>query len=210
MNQGGKIRILVVDDHPVVRDGIRSLLGSAGDLEVVAEAEDGAAGVAAYRAHSPDVVLMDLRMPGMDGPQAIEEILRIFPSARIIVLTTYDGDEDIHRALRLGAKSYLLKDALGQEIIGAVRLVAAGKRHVPQAVAARLAERPIGRELTGREIEVLTLIGRGQSNKEIGDALGITEATVKSHVNSILLKLEANDRTEAALIALRRGVIRLS
>jgi two-component system NarL family response regulator len=203
------IRVVVVDDHPVVRDGLRTLLDAAPDIEVVGEAGDGRAAIAAWREHQPDVTLMDLRMPGMDGVDAIAAILRTAPEARIIVLTTFAGDEDIHRALRLGARSYLLKDAFGEEILAAIRAVHVGRRHVPAAVAARLAERPIGRDLTLREVEVLELIARGKSNREIGEELSIAEGTVKAHVNNILGKLEAQDRTDAAMIALKRGIIRL-
>jgi two-component system NarL family response regulator len=206
----GRIRVLLVDDHPVVRDGLRALLAAAPDIEVVGEAADGRAAIAAWRECLPDVTLMDLRMPGMDGVDAIAAILRTSPGARIIVLTTFDGDEDIHRALRSGAKAYLLKDAFGEEILAAVRTVHLGRRHVPPTVAARLAERPFGRDLTDREIEVLELIARGRGNREIGQELAIAEGTVKAHVNSILSKLSAQDRTEAAMIALKRGIIRLA
>jgi two-component system NarL family response regulator len=205
----GKIRVVVVDDHPVVRDGLETLLRAAADIEVVGDAADGRAAIAAWREHEPDVMLMDLRMPRMDGVDAIAAILRTSPDARIIVLTTFDGDEDIHRALRLGARAYLLKDAFGEEILAAIRSVHAGRKHVPPVVAARLAERPIDRDLTAREVEVLELIARGNSNREIGDQLSIAEGTVKAHVNNILGKLEARDRTEAAMIALKRGIIRL-
>lgn len=206
---GAPIRVLIVDDHPVFRDGLRAILGTAPDIEVCGEAGDGRAGVAAFKEHLPDIVFMDLRMPVLDGADAIAAILRHTPGARIIVLTTFSGDEDIHRALRFGAKGYLLKDAFGDEILGAVRAVHRGGRHIPPEVAARVAERPIGRELTEREVQVLESIARGLSNREIGAELGIAEGTVKAHINSILDKLEARDRTEAAMFALRRGIIRL-
>ncbi|HJQ97885.1 MAG TPA: response regulator transcription factor [Candidatus Polarisedimenticolaceae bacterium] len=202
------IRILIVDDHPVVRNGIRAILSTEADFEVVGEAGDGREAIAAFKAHAPDVVLMDLKMPKMEGRDAIAAILRQYPEARIVVLTTFDGDEDIHRALQLGAMGYVLKDAVGTEIVAAVRAAHAGKRHVSTDAAKQLAERPMGRDLTDRELQVLEGIAKGRSNKEIGDELSISEATVKSHVNAILAKLEANDRTHAAMIAMKRGLIR--
>jgi two-component system NarL family response regulator len=209
MTAARKIRVVIVDDHPVVRDGLKTLLSAAPDIEVAGEAADGRAAIAAWREHEPDVMLVDLRMPRMDGVDAIAAILRTSPAARIIVLTTFAGDEEIHRALRLGARAYLLKEAFGDEILAAVRAVHAGRKHVPPAVAARLAERPIDRALTLREVEVLELIARGRGNREIGEQLSIAEGTVKAHVNSILAKLGAQDRTDAAMIALKRGIIRL-
>jgi two-component system NarL family response regulator len=174
----------------------------------VARASDGREAVARARAHAPDVILMDLRMPVMNGVEATREILRDAPASRIIVLTTYDGDEDIHRALKAGAKAYLLKDVFREELLAAVRAVHAGKRHIPARVAGRLAERIASEELTEREVEVLRLVASGRSNREIGEALSIAEGTVKAHVNNILNKMGANDRTHAAMLALQRGLFR--
>jgi len=208
IDAAGRLRILIADDHPVFRDGLKAILASAGDMEVVGEAGDGRAAVRAFKDLHPDVVLMDLRMPALDGADAIAAILRTSPDARILVLTTMDGDADIQRALRAGARGYLLKDAFREEILAAIRTVGAGRKHVSTAAATRLAEHPLGHRLTEREVEVLEQIALGRSNKEIGDALSITEGTVKSHVNAVLEKLEAADRTEAAMIALKRGIIR--
>lgn len=207
MSGTAKIRVLVVDDHPIFRDGLKAVLHTAPDVEVVAEAGDGREAIVQFKEARPDVTMMDLRMPRMDGADAIAAILRTDPGARIIVLTTFAGDGDIHRALARGAIGYLLKDAVRDEILEAVRAAREGKRFIPPSVATKLAERPIGRDLTERELQVLEGIARGESNKAIGDELGISEATVKSHVNSILAKLEARDRTDAAMIALKRGLI---
>jgi two-component system NarL family response regulator len=208
--EGTAIRVLLADDHPVVRSGLRSVLEAEPDMRVVAEASDGREAIAAYRAHRPDLVLMDLRMPRLDGIDAIHAIRRFDPDARIVVLTTFEGDEDIHRALEAGARAYLLKDAFREEILSAIRDVRVGRRHSPsRQVASALETRAAGRELTDRELDVLELIARGRSNREIGEELAIAEGTVKAHVNSILAKLEAKDRTNAAMIALRRGMIRL-
>jgi len=204
----GAIRVIIVDDHPVFRDGLRSALSTAPDIEVVGEAADGREGIATFQEHAPDLVLMDLRMPRMEGTEAIAAILRLEPAARIIVLTTFDGDEHIHRALELGAKAYLLKDASRDDIVSAIRDVHAGKRPIPNEAASQPADLPIELGLTDREIQVLEGIASGLSNKEIGDELRIAEASVTAHVNEIVAKLEAKDRTDAAMIALKHGLIR--
>ena len=209
MTSGGEIRIIVVDDQAVVRQGFVSLIGTVPDMRVIAQGTNGREAVALYREHQPDVVLMDLRMPEMGGVEAIATIRREWPGAKVIVLTTYDGDEDIYRSLQAGAQGYLLKDMFFDELESAIRAVHAGGRKIPGVVAERLAERMSGSDLTGRELEVLELIVGGRSNKEIGTALGISEATVKSHINSILGKLGVTDRTQAATTALQRGLVHL-
>ena len=209
MTSGGEIRIIVVDDQAVVRQGFVSLISTVADMRVIAEGTNGREAVALYREHRPDVVLMDLRMPEMGGVEAISAIRREFSDAKVIVLTTYDGDEDIYRSLQAGAQGYLLKDMFFDELESAIRAVHAGGRKIPGVVAERLAGRMGGSDLTGRELEVLELIVRGRSNKEIGAALGISEATVKSHINSILGKLGVTDRTQAATTALQRGIVHL-
>ncbi len=201
------LRILVVEDHHVVRQGLIALLRTVPDMDVVAEAADGNQAVELFRRHKPDVTIMDLRLPGMSGVDAITAIRKEFPAARIIVLTTFDGDEDIYRALQAGARGYLLKDMFGDELMDAIRTVHAGKTRIPPAVAQRLAERMGGPSLTARELDVLKLIVAGKSNKEIGYELTISEATVKSHINSILSKLAVSDRTQAATTALQRGIV---
>lgn len=201
------IRILVVEDHNVVRQGLVALVKTVPDMAVVAEASDGKQAVELFRTHTPDVTIMDLRLPLMSGVEAITAIRQEHPAARIIVLTTFDGDEDIYRALQAGARGYLLKDMFGEELMDAIRTVHAGKTRIPPAVAQRLAERMGGPSLTGRELGVLKLIVAGNSNKEIGKELNISEATVKTHINSILSKLQVNDRTQAATTALQRGIV---
>jgi DNA-binding NarL/FixJ family response regulator len=204
------IRIMVADDHHVVRQGLVALLKTIEGLEVVAEAADGKQALERFDKHRPDVTLMDLRMPELGGVEAVTQIRRKYPGARIIVLTTFDGDEDIYRALQAGAKGYLLKGMFGEELIDAIRAVHAGKTRIPQAIAERLADRMGGPGLTSRELEVLKEIVAGRSNKEIGAELSITEATVKTHINSILGKLGVTDRTQAATTALQRGIVHLA
>ncbi len=205
-----KIRILVVDDHHVVRQGLVALINSVEDMEVVGEAADGQKGVDLHREFSPDITIMDLRLPVLGGVEAIQAIRRHNPQARVIVLTTFDGDENIYRALQAGARGYLLKDMFGDELMDAIRVVHAGKTRIPPVVAQRLAERMGGSELTTRELEVLHLIVAGKSNKEIGNSLHISEATVKTHINNLLGKLGVSDRTQAATSAIQRGIVQLS
>lgn len=209
MNRRDPIRVLVADDHPVVRAGLAAILATEPDLSVIAEAGTGGEAVELHRRHRPELTLMDLRMPEMGGVEATRAICREFPNARIIVLTTYDGDEDIHRALQAGARGYLLKHMLRRELVAAVRAVQGGERYIPAEVATRLAERDEGSTLTPREMEVLRLVSRGLTNDEIGGVLGIGTGTISTHVRSILRKLEVSDRTEAVTTALQRGVIHL-
>ena len=203
------IQIMVVDDHHIVRQGLVALIGTLPDMKVVAQASDGSEAVDLYRVHRPDITLMDLRLPKQNGVEAITHIREEFPSARIIVLTTFDGDEDIYRALQAGAKGYLLKGMNADELTDAIRTVHGGKSRIPAVVAERLAERMGGPSLTGRELDVLKRIVGGRSNKEIASDLFISEATVKTHINSILSKLGVNDRTQAATTALQRGIVHL-
>jgi DNA-binding NarL/FixJ family response regulator len=203
------IRLLIVDDHPAFRAGLVALLADEGDLQVVDECGDGQTAVELYRRHRPDVALMDLRLPGLSGVEAILAICQEFPDARVIVLTTFDADEDIYRAIQSGAKSYLLKGMSKAEIVGAIRAVHAGQDALPEGVAERLAERRRRQELTSREVEVLQLLVKGRSNKEIASDLSIAEDTVKSHLKTLFAKLEVRDRTAAAIRAIRLGVVRL-
>ena len=204
-----RIRVMTVDDHPIFRGGLAALLAAYPDLKLVAEAGNGRQAVELFRVHRPDVTLMDLSMPVMGGAEAIGHIIAEFPDARIIALTTWDGDGDIHRALDAGARGYLLKDVVSHEVADAIRSVHRGGRVLPPAVAQRLAEFTPRIDLTDRELEVLTHMAQGKSNKEIAVALGRTEATVKVHVLHILQKLDAADRTEAVTIGLKRGLIHL-
>jgi two-component system NarL family response regulator len=206
---GRRLSVLVVDDHPVVRAGLRAMIDAQPDMETVAEAGNGEEAVDLFRRHRPAVTLMDLRMPGMGGVAAIETLHESFPDACILVLTTYDGDEDIYRALHAGARAYLLKDMPREELLETIRAVHAGAHRLPPEVAARLAERMHQSELTSREIEIVERIADGLSNKQIAAALGIGEATVKTHVNNIMGKLGASDRTHAVTLALRRGFLHL-
>ena len=209
MTKPSQIRLLVVDDHLVVRMGVVALLKRRKDFEVVAEAEDGAQAVECYRQHRPDVCLMDIRMPKLTGVQALAAIRAEFPEARVIMLTTYDGDSDIHGALAAGASGYILKDVEGDELVLAIREVHRGLRYLPTEVAQRLAERSETGELTPRELEVLQLLAKGFSNKEIASGLNFTEFTAKAHVRNILEKLGADDRMGAVMEAVQRGIVHL-
>ena len=205
----GTIRILIAEDHQVVRQGFIALLNMVDGLRVVGEASNGQQAIEFFRQHKPDITLMDLRMPGMGGVETITAIRREFPEARIIVLTTFDGDEDIFRAIQAGARGYMLKGMSVDELIDAIQTVHHGRSKIPAAVAERLAERLSGNALTERETDVLRNIVGGKSNKEIATALFISEATVKTHINNLLSKLGATDRTQAARIALQRGIVHL-
>jgi DNA-binding NarL/FixJ family response regulator len=205
----GPIRVLVADDHPVVRTGLAAVLVQQPGLELVGEAENGALAVALYREHQPDVCLMDLRMPVMDGIEAIQAITGEFPGARILALTTYEGDADIRRALDAGARGYLLKDMLLTDVIEAIRTVRRGERVIPHAVAARLTEFPERSELTERELEILQLVAKGLSNKQVARVIERTDETVKIHLKNVFTKLSVADRTEAVTVALTRGLIHL-
>jgi DNA-binding NarL/FixJ family response regulator len=204
---GGSIRILIAEDHTVVRDGLVAIIRQEPDMTVVADTGDGQQAVELWKKHRPDVTLMDLRMPVLDGVNAIYQIRAADPEARIIVLTTYDGDEDIYRGMRAGARSYLLKDVRREELFQCIREVHAGKTYIPPAIAAKLAERMPAEELTTREHEVLQLLAEGKPNKIIGSALSINEVTVKSHVQSLFRKLNVLSRTEALAVATRKGLL---
>ncbi len=202
-----KIRILMVDDHPLLREGIAAVIHGEQDVELVAEATNGQEAIDLFRVHRPDVTLMDLQMPGMNGIDAIVAIRRDFPNARFIVLTTYQGDVQALRALKAGASGYLLKNMLRKELLDTIRSVHAGKRRIPPEIAAELADHVTDDTLTDREIEVLRRVATGTSNKIIASQLTVSEATVKGHMKSILSKLGANDRTHAVTIAMKRGFL---
>ena len=209
VRSGRSLRILLVDDHPVVRKGLKALLDDEEGLEVVAQAAGVEEACAIFERSSPDVTLVDLRLPDGSGVDVIARIRKTHPQARFIVFTTYDADEDIYRAIEAGALGYLLKDTFGSELVETIQAVAAGRRKVPAWIAERLAERQVLPSLTEREIEVLELIANGSSNKDVARFLGISEGTVKSHVVHILGKLDVDDRTAAVTTALARGLIRL-
>jgi DNA-binding NarL/FixJ family response regulator len=203
------IRVLTVDDHALLREGIAALVNAESDMKIVAEATNGQEAIEKFRLHRPDVTLMDLQMPALNGIEAIIGIRSEFPNARIIVLTTYAGDVQVLRALKAGARGYILKGHVRRELLDTIRAVHAGQKRIPPEVAAELAEHAADDDLTVREIDVLRLIAAGNANKEIAGQLSIAEDTVKSHVTNILAKLGANDRTHAVTIGLKRGIIEL-
>ncbi|MBD2157291.1 response regulator transcription factor [Leptolyngbya sp. FACHB-16] len=208
-SQSASIRVLIVDDHSIVRQGLATIINRDPEMTVVAQAENGQQAIDLFREHQPDVTLMDLRMPQVAGVEAINTICGEFQAARIMVLTTYDGDEDIHRGLQAGAQGYLLKDAKPNELLTAVRTVHRGQKYISPEVGAKLVQRMRNPELSERELAVLRLVARGMSNLDIATALSISESTVKSHINRILSKLGVNDRTQAVIIAVKRGIVSL-
>ncbi len=203
------IRVLTVDDHPLLREGIAVLIKGERDMELIAEASDGEEAIKQFRQHRPDVTLMDLQMPKLNGTEAINRIRNEFPNAKIIVLSTYSGDAQILRAIKAGARGYILKAYVGRELLEAIRSVHAGHKRIPAEIAAELADHAGDDALSSREMDVLRLIGSGNSNKQIADRLSIGETTVKSHITNILSKLGANDRAHAVTIGLQRGIIEL-
>jgi DNA-binding NarL/FixJ family response regulator len=202
-----RITVLIVDDHPLLREGVAAVLARERDIVVVAEAENGREAIDCYRAQHPDVTLMDLQMPQMKGLEAIIAIRHEFPDARILVVTTYDGDVQALRAIKAGASGYLLKNMLRKELPQAIRSVHAGKRYIPGEIATAIAEHSVDDPLTQREVEVLRHVAEGNANKEVAAQLFITEETVKGHMSSILSKLAAKDRTHAVIIGVKRGII---
>jgi DNA-binding NarL/FixJ family response regulator len=204
-----QLRVIIADDHPIVREGLQAVIDDQPDMVVVGQAANGEDAVALALAHRPDVILIDLRMPGLNGVEAIAGIRAQWAEARLIVLTTYDGDEDIYRAIQAGALAYLLKDTPRAELLDAIRAVARGQKRIPPDIATRLVERISAPALTEREVDVLRLMALGRSNKAIGMELHISEGTVKFHVNNILGKLGVEDRTQAVTVALQRGIIHL-
>ena len=209
MSDPAPCRVLIADDHPIVRTGLVGMVAAQPCLCLVGQADSGEAAIALYRQLRPDLVLMDLRMPGLDGVAAIQAIRALDPGARIVILTTFDGEEDIYRGLRAGAKAYLLKDAPHEQIIDCIQAVMRGQRYLPPSLALKLADRMEGDALSRRELEVLRQMMTGKSNKEIARVTSITEGTVKFHVTAVMAKLNVKSRTEAVAVALRRGLINL-
>ncbi|MGC3981089.1 MAG: response regulator transcription factor [Steroidobacteraceae bacterium] len=204
-----KIRVILADDHPVVRDGLANMVNQQADMQVVAEAGDGDEAIALYEKHLPDVMVLDLRMPKRDGVAVVQHVLEAHPKARLLIMTTYDGDEDIFRSLSQGAKGYLLKDAPRQEILSAIRAVSQDQPYTSSSIASKALQRMVKPSLTQRELDVLQQLAQGRSNKDIARRLEITEGTAKTHVKSILTKLDAISRTEAVAVAHRRGLVHL-
>jgi two-component system, NarL family, response regulator len=204
-----KIRILIVDDHPVVRTGLTSMLATQPGMDVVGSAPSGEEALAMLEETRPDLILLDVRMPGMDGLSTLRALAKLEAGPRTIVLTSFETDEDIYRAVQAGARGYLLKNSQQDEIVDAIRAVHAGRRHIPPRIAARLADRMTRSNLTARELEILEMLAKGLTNKQIGVALGISDNTARNHVNSIIDKLEVADRTEAATAAIEQGIIRM-
>ena len=209
MSVRGKIRILCVDDHPIVREGLASILSLQPDMELICAAESGVQALELFREMQPDITLVDLRLPDMSGHELTRQMLAHLPGARIIVLTSFEGDADIERALAAGARGYVVKGIVREELLGAIRAVHAGKKHIPGPLAKKIAEHLGSEKLSDRELQVLQEMAAGKRNKEIGAALSIAEDTVKMHVKNILEKLQVNDRTEAVTVALRRGILHL-
>jgi DNA-binding NarL/FixJ family response regulator len=209
MNEPARIRVFSVDDHPLVREGIGRLIDNQPDMSLIGEASNGADAIKGFREKQPDIVLMDVRLPDMSGIDAMIAIRNEFPDARFIMLTTSEGDVEIHRALEAGARSYMLKSMPPKEVVEAIRLVHAGKKKIPQEIGARLLEHYSDETLTSREIEVLKQIGGGNRNRDIAERLFISEETVKVHIKHIMEKLGASDRTQAVAIAVKRGIIQL-
>jgi len=202
-----QIRILIVDDHPVVCIGLTRMLSAHSGLEVIGSAPSGEEALAIVQQNRPDVLLLDLRMPGMDGIAVMHALKRIDAPPRVIVITSFEKDEDIYRSIRAGAQGYLLKDTTESEMVAAITVVDAGKRYIPRHIAARLADRMLRADLTGRELQILELLAHGSTNKQIAQALEISDNTVRHHVNNIMDTLQVSDRTEAVAIAIRRGVL---
>jgi len=209
MKEAAKIRVLIVDDHPIMRIGIAAIVEASPDMTTVAQAGSGEEAIELFEKHLPDITLMDLRLPGISGVEAIRAVMARHPNAKFVVLTTYEGDEDIHQALQAGARSYIIKGMPHDALLSALRRVHAGKRFLPPPVSRTLSTRIPNCDLSAREREVLELIVRGRSNKEIAADLGITESTVKCHVSVILMRLNVDDRTQAVVTALQRGLVHL-